>query len=87
MSSEWSMLLDEDKIPHIIITENGVERIPTIDEVTRAIIILNEDGSTCVRLSCQNVACKDKGGWIERTRKDASKHVYACDSCGKPMQR
>lgn len=62
-------------------------RLPTDEESERAVRLLNEEGSTIVRLLCHNSACKDKGGWIERTRTQAEKMAFYCESCGKPMER
>jgi hypothetical protein len=88
MAKQWTLFVDEDKDPHIIISENGHDRLPTKDECERAISILNEEGSNIVRLSCRTEGCTGKGGWIERTRLDASKNIYLCEGgCGRPMER
>lgn len=87
MSIEWRIFTDEDSTPHMVIYENGKERIATHDECKRACLMLNEDGSNVVKIHCVNKECVGFGGWIERTRANLEKTVYKCDVCGKPMQR
>lgn len=86
---EWTIITVDDtpllglKDP----SHPGGMRLPTLAETERVIRLLNEEGSNVIRLSCTNPECKDKGGWIERTRKDVEKNVYQCDTCRKPMER
>lgn len=87
MAKQWKLFVDDDGDPHIIVTDNGKDRLATKAECEQAIGILNEEGQNIIRLHCRTEDCRDKGGWIERTRVDASKMVYACESCGKPMER
>ena len=86
---EWFVYVDPEGDPHIVIRKagGGDERIPTREECEYAVKILNEDGSTAIRLQCRTKGCKDEGGWIERSRKDAEKNIYHCQVCGRPMER
>lgn len=87
-NKQWSVFVDPDdpEIPHLVIAD-PTQRIPTIEECERACRLLNEEGTTSIRISCQNKACTDFGGWIERTRRDVEKNVYHCQVCGKAMER
>jgi len=88
VSKEWTLYIDEDGDPHLIMKDNGRDRMATKEECERAIGILNEEGQNIIRLHCRTEACAGKGGWIERTRLDASKNVYFCEGgCGRPMER
>lgn len=86
MKGEWKVFTDPDGDPHIVIAD-PTERIPTKEECERACRLLNEEGSSVIRISCQNKACPDFGGWIERARKDLEKNVYHCQVCGSKMDR
>ena len=87
----WGIFIDPDdreKIPHLVVIDNGVMRIPTLTECEKAARILNEEGSSVIRLYCHNPECREcDKGWIERARKDAEKTVYFCDVCHKKMDR
>lgn len=83
---EWQVT-EVDGCYLLAIVEKGTLRTPTMEEAQRAMRMLNEEGNTVVRLLCHNPECKDKGGWIERTRMQAEKMTFACDSCGKKMER
>jgi hypothetical protein len=88
MPKKWEIFIEDDNTPHLVISDNGVQRVPTMEECERAVSILGEEGSSVIRLHCRNTECPDKGkGWIERSRIDASKNMYHCDVCGKPMER
>ncbi len=88
MPKEWKVFEDADGDPHLVMAENGVERIATKTECERAAQILNEEGSNIIRLWCRNTKCADGGkGWIERTRDDVAKTKFMCDACGIAMER
>lgn len=88
MPKEWGVFIDGDGDPHLVMVENGVQRMATKDECERAALLLNEEGSNIIRLWCRNGACPEGDkGWIERTREMASKTVIICDVCNRPMER
>lgn len=87
MATEWQVYKDDDGMPHLVIKDGETLRPATLDECESASRILNEQGSNIIRLICKTISCKDKGGWIERTREDANKNVYKCDVCGQAMSR
>jgi len=87
-SIEWKVYVDDDGDSHLIVSEAGKSRIATKEECQNACKLLNEEGSTVVRLECKTLTCPGKGGWIERTRLDATKNMYICEGgCGRPMER
>lgn len=80
---------DQPEQYFLVMNDNGKHRECTREEMERAITILNEEGNNIVKLFCQNPDCDEhkRRGFIERTRANVQKHVYGCDTCGKPMSR
>jgi hypothetical protein len=62
-------------------------RKPTDLELERVISYLSEQGSFAVTIYCRNEACRDNGSWIRRSKEDATKGVFCCESCMQPMGR
>lgn len=89
IKGEWFVFVEDDGSSHIVLRNpgGGNERIPTAEECSFAVKLLNEEGGTVIRLQCRNHECKDFGGWIERSRNDVAKNVYHCQLCGKAMER
>lgn len=88
MARQWAVFVDGEGDPHLVIEENGKQRMATKAECERAMGLLNEEGSNVIRLWCRNAECKEGNkGWIERSRQDIEKNVYQCDLCGKAMTR
>lgn len=86
-SGEWFVaMIDDDPIIAVRDSRLG-ERIPSKEECEHAVKVLNEEGSTVIRLECRNAACAAFKSWIERARGDAAKNVYHCQVCGKAMER
>lgn len=83
---EWSIIEIDGQF--LIVVKRGAEHhTPTKEEAERAVRLLNEEGNSVIRLFCQTPECPDKGGWIERTRKQADTQVFHCAVCGKKMER
>lgn len=83
----WKTFVDNDGDPHIVVDDGREGRIPSKEECEKACQLLNEEGSTVIKLSCHNKSCKDFGGWIERPRNDVARTVYRCEVCGGVMER
>lgn len=62
-------------------------RKPTEAEIASAVSYLNEQTSYAITLFCRNDACKSKGSWIQRSKQDAEKNAYICETCSRPMSR
>jgi len=67
--------------------KSGTLRKPTDLELERVISYLSEQGSFAVTIYCRNESCRDNGSWIRRSKEDATKGVFCCESCGQPMGR
>ena len=62
-------------------------RNPTEAELDSALMYLNEQTSYAITLHCRNDRCAAKGSWIQRSKTDAVKMVYVCETCNRPMER
>jgi hypothetical protein len=83
----WKVFTDTEGTSYIVI-DNGAEGgIPSKEQCERAVRLLNEEGSSVIRLGCHNKLCEDFGGWIERPRNDVARTVYRCELCGGVMER
>jgi len=71
----------------LVISEGGKVRIPTLEEMTRAVALINEESVTAVKIFCKTSTCPGFNSWIQRTRQDIAKTVYTCEQCRQPMTR
>jgi len=67
--------------------KHQVNREPTEAELDSALSYLNEQTSFAITLYCRNEKCASKGSWIQRSKQDAAKNVYTCETCNHPLAR